>query len=137
MYGKASKAVWASFLTLIPKNNSPQGLNEFRPISFIGCLYKMIDKVLAGRLKNVLHKVISESQNAFLSGRHILDGVVVVNEVIDLAKRRNRGCLALKADFEKAYDSVSWSYVEYMLTRMGFNAKWRKWMRVCFSSNSI
>lgn len=111
----------ASFLALIPKNGSPQELSEYRPISLIGCLYKMIAKVLAGRLKRVLGKVIFDSQNAFLPGKQILDGVVVVNEILDMAKRRKQGCLVLKADFKKAYDSVSWRYLEYMLVRLGFS----------------
>lgn len=60
-----------------------------------------------------------------------------MNEVLDMAKRKKRECVVLKADFENAYDSVSWSYLEYMLGRMGFNERWRKWMRVCITSNSI
>lgn len=57
--GRLPKAVCASFMAFIPKNSSPQGLHEYRPISLIGCLYKMLAKVLAGRLKNVLGNVIS------------------------------------------------------------------------------
>lgn len=63
---------------------------------------------MAPRLKLVLRNVISEAQNVFLPGNQILDGTVVpVNEVIDLANRARKSCLALKVDFEKAYDSVS------------------------------
>lgn len=110
---KLPKAVSASFLALIPKTKSPQGLNEYRLISLIGCLYKLLVRVLARRLKKVLKNIISDCQNAFHPGRNILDGVVVVvvvvNEIIDMAKRKKRDCVVLKANFEKAYDSVSWS----------------------------
>lgn len=51
----------ASFIALIPKVDSPQGLNEFRPISLVNCIYKVISKVLANRLKRVIADVISES----------------------------------------------------------------------------
>lgn len=131
------KAISASFLTLVPKCKNPQRLEEYRPISIIGSMYKLLAKVLAGRLKGVMRKVISETQNAFISGRNILDGVVVVNEVIDMAKRMKQQCLILKVDFQKAYDTVSWGYLDYMLRRMGFSEKWRGWMRECVSSNSI
>lgn len=45
--------------------------------------------------------------------------------------------MVLKVDFAKAYDSVSWNYLEYMLSRLGFCEVWRKWMKVCYSSKSI
>ena len=41
----------ASFLTLIPKVHDAQGLNEYRPISLIGCIYKIVTKLLSRRLK--------------------------------------------------------------------------------------
>lgn len=50
-----------------------------------------------------------------------MDGVLVVNELIDVVKRRRDKCLLLKVDFEKAYDSVNW----------------RRWMKACVNSNSV
>lgn len=78
----------AFFIVLIPKVNSPQCLNEFRPISIIGCIYKVVSKLLAGRLKLVLGKVIDDWQFAFIGGRNMLDSVVVVNEIVHEAKCR-------------------------------------------------
>jgi hypothetical protein len=57
--------------------------------------------------------------------------VVVVNEVVDLARRSGQKCLILKVDFEKAYDSVEWSFLDYMLGKFGFCDKWRDWIRAC------
>lgn len=131
------KAVSASFIALIPKTEHPQSLLEYRPISLIGSMYKIIAKLLASRLKGVLGKVISVCQSAFLPGRQILDGVGVVNEVIDLVKKKRDKCLLFKMDFEKAYDSVSWSFLDYMLTRLGFCEVWRRWMLACVRSGSV
>ncbi|XP_057425790.1 uncharacterized protein LOC130719169 [Lotus japonicus] len=64
----------ASFIVLIPKVDSTQGLHEFRPILLIGCLFKVVAKILATRLKGVLPKVIDEKQSAFLGGCNMLDG---------------------------------------------------------------
>ena len=61
----------ASFLTLIPKNANPLGLNDFRPISLIGIFYKVISKVLAERMKMVMEKLVGKEQSAFLKGRSI------------------------------------------------------------------
>lgn len=128
---------FASFITLILKSSNPQELNEQRSISLIGSLYKILAKTLACRFKKALQSVTSEGQNAFIPTRQILEGAVVVNEVLDLAKRSKKSCLALKVDFEKAYDSESWSFIDYMLLRLGFNTTWRKWMQGCYTTISI
>lgn len=96
------------FLTLIPKVRCPFDLRNFRPISLLGCLYKLVAKVVEARLGAVMDKLISPTQSAFLKGRQLVDGVAVVNEVVDLAWKKKNVCLILKVDFEKAYDSVSW-----------------------------
>lgn len=70
-------------------------------------------------------------------GRNILDGVLVVNEVINLAKRDKRSCLALKVDYEKAYDSVSWNYLRSIMGKMGFGGNWSKWMKACVFISSM
>ncbi|GAU51106.1 hypothetical protein TSUD_141480 [Trifolium subterraneum] len=131
------KAITASFLTLIPKKNHPQDLFDYRPICLIGSLYKIVSKLLANRLKKVLGKLISNCQSAFLPQRQILDGVVVLNEIIDLARRRKDECLLFKVDFERAYDTVSWSFLELMMIKMDFSEGWLKWMRACIFESTM
>lgn len=87
-HGKLPRGSNASFLTLIPKVDSPLNLGDFRPISLLGCGYKILSKILAARLGKVMRSIISECQSAFLQGGNILDGVVIVNELIDYAKKR-------------------------------------------------
>jgi hypothetical protein len=129
---ESAKLPFASyFITLIPKILSPHKISDFRPISVLGSLYKLVSKVLAKRLGKVMDSIISKNQSAFIKGRHLADGVVVVNEVVDLAKRTKKECVIFKVDFEKAYDSVSWSFLKYMLRRVGFGDKWRAWMKAC------
>ncbi|MCI07449.1 LINE-1 reverse transcriptase like, partial [Trifolium medium] len=125
------------FITLIPKVLSPHLLGDFRPISLLGSLYKLLSKVLANRLGKVMNSIISKNQSAFLKGRNLADGVVIVNEVVDMAKRAKKECLIFKVDFEKAYDSVSWSFLDYMLQRVGFGEKWRRWMKACVCNGKL
>ncbi|XP_019433997.1 PREDICTED: uncharacterized protein LOC109340726 [Lupinus angustifolius] len=67
-----------------------------------------------------------------------MDGVVIANEIIDQArKNKNEECFIFKVDFEKAYDSVNWSFLLYMMERMGFCVKWRNWIKSCLQSNSV
>jgi hypothetical protein len=131
------KAFTASFLTLIPKKDHPQALSDYRPICLVNSMYKILSKVLAGRLKIVLGKLISNVQSAFIPNRQILDGVLVVNELIDLAKRRKDKCLLFKVDFERAYDTVNWQFLDYMMRRMGFAEGWRRWIRACVFHSSM
>ncbi|PNX74297.1 ribonuclease H [Trifolium pratense] len=113
--GSLPKSLLAYFVTLIPKVNSPFSLGDFRPISLLGCLYKLIAKVLTNRLAKVMNSLIATNQSAFIKGRNLVDGVLVVNEVVDLARRSGKDCMIFKVDFEKAYDSVEWSFLDYML----------------------
>jgi hypothetical protein len=62
---------------------------------------------------------------------------MVVNEVVDMARKSGKECLILKVDFEKAYDSVDWNFLDYMLRRFGFSDQWRSWIRACIFSGSM
>ena len=122
----------ASFITLVPKVPDPQNLNDFRPISLIGCVYKIVVKLLSNRLKRIMPEIIDERQSAFVAGRQLLHSTIIANEVVEEAKRGNKAFLVFKADFERAYDSVSWDFLIYMMRRMGFGNKWIQWIRIHF-----
>jgi hypothetical protein len=81
--------------------------------------------------------LIPNTQSAFIKGRSLVEGVVVVNEIIDNAKKSGKKCLVFKVDFEKAYDSVDWGFLDYMLQRFGFCDKWRSWVRACVCAGSM
>jgi hypothetical protein len=103
---KLTKGLNSTFIALIPKVDSPLRMNDYRPISLVGSLYKILAKILANRLRGVIGSVISESQTAFVKDRQILDGLLIANEVVDEARRAKKELLLFKVDFEKAYDSV-------------------------------
>lgn len=85
--GRIARGCNSSYIALIPKKEGATTLNHFRPISLIGSLYKIVVKVLATRIKLVIGKLIDYTQSAFIKGRFILDGVVVLNEAIEDAKK--------------------------------------------------
>ncbi|KAK2418273.1 hypothetical protein QL285_040487 [Trifolium repens] len=129
--GKLTKGLNSTFIALIPKVDSPQRLNDFRPISLVGSLYKIMAKLLANRLRMVIGSVISETQTTFVKDRQILDGVLIANEVVDEARRLKKELLLFKVDFEKAYDLVDWGYLDEVMGKMGFPSLLQKWMREC------
>ena len=137
VHGSFPRGSNASFLALIPKVKHPQSFDDYRPISLIGCMYKVIAKLLANRLRHVISVLIDERQTTFIKDRHILHGILILNEVIEEACRSKRPVMVFKVDFEKAYDSVSWAFLDYMLQRMGFCPKWRQWISACLNSATM
>lgn len=87
---KLHRSFSSYFLTLIPKARSPSDLGNSRLISLLKCLYTLVANVLAVRLASVMNSLIFPMQSAFLKGRQLVDGVAVVNEVMDFEKRRKR-----------------------------------------------
>lgn len=69
---------------MIPKKDEVMPLSEYRPISLIGCIYKVLSNILVARLSKVLDGLISQNQSVFIGERYILDGGVILNEAIGI-----------------------------------------------------
>ena len=125
-----------TYICLIPKKLNSCRVRDFRPISLVTSMYKIITKVLAKRLQVVLGETISKFQRSFVAGRQILDVVLVANEVVEEYRKGNKEGLVFKIDFEKAYDNVSWDFLVFVLYKKNFENRWRSWIRGCLSSVS-
>jgi hypothetical protein len=90
--------------------------------------FKIFTKVATNRIFQITQKVISPSQTAFLSGRNIMEGVIVLHETIHEMHRKKQNGLILKIDFEKAYDKINWSFVQQTLRMKDFSPKWCQWV---------
>nr|GEV15713.1 RNA-directed DNA polymerase, eukaryota [Tanacetum cinerariifolium] len=130
-YCDFSKGSNSSFIALIPKVQNANLVKEFRPISLIGSLYKIIAKILANRLVGVLSGIVNEVQSAFIADRQILDGPFILNEVVQWCKSKKKQAFVFKVDFEKAYNSVRWDFLDEILRKFGFRDKWCKWIQCC------
>nr|GEX07109.1 putative RNA-directed DNA polymerase, eukaryota, reverse transcriptase zinc-binding domain protein [Tanacetum cinerariifolium] len=119
----------SSFLALIPKTLDPKTVGDFWPISLIGCIYKVVTKILATRLSLVISDLVSDVQTAFLPNCQILGGPFIINELIARCHHKKQQDMIFKVDFAKAYDSVRWDYLDAILNSFGFGSKWRSWIQ--------
>ncbi|GJS35426.1 RNA-directed DNA polymerase, eukaryota [Tanacetum coccineum] len=134
-YSRIPKWCNSSFIALIPKTPEAKIVKDFRPISLIEGLYKIIAKILANHLVVVLGDIVNEVQSAFVADRQILDGPFILNEVLQWCKLKKKHSFILKIDFEKAYDSVRWDYLDDVLRKFGFGEKWCGWIQECLRSS--
>jgi len=128
------KSFNATFIALIPKKYGAEELKDFRPISLIGGVYKIIAKLLTERMKTVMGELVDEHQMAFLKGRQIMDAALLANELVDSRVKQKLVGVLCKLDIEKAYDHVNWSFLLKILIDMGFGNKWTNWIKTCIST---
>nr|GEY74450.1 RNA-directed DNA polymerase, eukaryota [Tanacetum cinerariifolium] len=125
----------SSFIALIPKTHEAKMVKDFRPLSLIGSVYKIIAKILANILSLVISSLIFYVQAAFVSNRQILDDPFIINELLSWCKLKNSKPMVFKVDFEKAFDSVRWEYLDDVLNKFSFGVKWRGWIQGCLNTD--
>lgn len=124
-------------ITLIPKEPEAKTLKKFRPISLISCSFKIFSKLLNNRLVKIIDRLVAPNQTAFIKGRFILESVVAAHEIIHEIHKQKQEGVVLKLDYEKAYDRVSWEFLEEILELRGFGPKWRSWIQKVVKGGSL
>ncbi|GKB66637.1 RNA-directed DNA polymerase, eukaryota, reverse transcriptase zinc-binding domain protein [Tanacetum coccineum] len=119
---------------LIPKVPNAKNVSDFRPISLIGSQYKIIGKLLANRLSKVIGDCVNPVQSAFIKGRNILDGPLILNEILSWHRHHKKEVMVFKVDFEKAFDSLRWDFLDLILDKIVFGSRWRAWINGCLCS---
>ena len=99
-------------ITCIPKpNKSRHLLKNWRPISLLNVIYKIVASVIANRIKTMLDKIVHEDQKGFISGRFIGENVRLIYDILFETKQEDIPGLLLSIDFQQAFDSVSWKFI--------------------------
>lgn len=96
-------------------------------------MYRILSKVLANRLKDVIGSLVSSYQFTFMRERQLMDCALIASEITNQMNRGQGGVL-LKVDFKKAFHSVNWDYLDEILRAMNFGEKLRSLMRACVRS---
>ena len=135
--GELSLTQKQSIITCLPKGNKPREFLKYRrPISLLNIDYKILSGVLASRLKNILPKIISNTQKGFLKGRYIGENVrLVFDTMTELSILKKKGLLLL-LDFEKAFDSLEWNYINKVLKEYNFGEGFISWFRTLYKNAS-
>ena len=129
-----------TYIVLIPKVKNLEKMSDFRPISLCNVIYKIISKVLANRLKQVLPNIISPIQSAFVPGHLITDNVLLAYETLhamNCKKKGKKGYMALKLDVSKSYDRVEWTFLQGVMQRLGFPETWIERVMSCVTMTSF
>jgi hypothetical protein len=111
-----------AMIILIPKEEEARTLKKFRPISLINCSFNVFANALNNKLEMISSRLLAPNQTTFVKGRFILESVVSAHEIIHRAVKKNEKGVILKLDYEKAYDRVSWHFLEEILVTRGLVA---------------
>ncbi|CAH9092304.1 unnamed protein product [Cuscuta europaea] len=135
---KLLKQINHTVIALIPKTNHSPKVSDYRPISCTNVLYKIITKVLAARLIPCLSGLIDHAQGAFVDGRLMIYNIFLAQELVRgyTRKQISPRCM-IKVDFRKAYDTISWDFLESVLKGLGFPLRFIDWIMECVTSTSF
>ena len=118
-------------ISCLPKGDKPrQFLKNWRPISLLSVVYKIASSALATRLRSILHKLISNSQSGFMQGRFIGENTRLIYDIMHYANKYDIDGLLVLIDFQKAFDSVSWSFMQNTLKFFGFKEQFCQWIKI-------
>jgi mannosylglycoprotein endo-beta-mannosidase len=124
-------------IILLPKKENAVQIQQYRPICLLNVSFKFFTKVGTNRVTGIAENVIQPTQTAFMPGRHILEGVVILHETIHELHRKKMDGVLFKIDFEKAYDKVKWPFLQQVMRMKGFHPTWCSWIQRFIEKGSV
>ena len=123
-------------ITLIHKDGKdPNLISNYRPISLLNVDYKILTKTLSKKMKTILSNIVSVEQVGYLTDRNIGEAIRIINDMIFHTSHFNKPGYLLAIDFEKAFDSISHSFLQKVLTSFGFGPIFRKWVDILYTNS--
>ena len=135
--GEMSTTQRQGIITCIPKEGKEKKfLKNWRPITLLNTSYKIASACIAQRLKTVLPSIIHESQTGFLPGRNINQNIRLLYDVLVHTDTHKIPGLLLLIDFEKAFDTIAWSFINKALDFFCFGPDIKRWINTFYSNTS-
>ena len=121
-------------VTCLPKPGKPrEHLKNWRPITLLNVDYKIFSGVIASRMKKYLDSIISNYQKGFVAGRNIGECTRLTSDIIYKMKKSKMSGIILLIDFEKAFDSLDWSFIDKTLKYFNFGEKMCQYVRLFYN----
>ncbi|KAI5628117.1 hypothetical protein C0J50_8261, partial [Silurus asotus] len=124
----------ASIALLLKKGKDPNLCGSYRPLSLLNADVKVLAKVIASRLENVLPRIISMEQTGFIKGRHSFFNTRTLFNIIYSKQSSPLPEVVVSLDAEKAFDRVEWEYLFAILKKFGFGDTFVSWIRLLYKS---
>jgi exonuclease III len=133
--GELSNVQKEGIITCLPKGDKSRDfLKNWRPISLLNVIYKIGSACIANRIKTVLPTLVSDDQTGFMSGRYMGDNLRLIYDTIAYLDEQNLPGLLLNIDFEKAFDSLDWSFMFKVLRAFGFGEDICRWISTFYNN---
>ena len=120
-------------INLIPKKKKNRLiLKNWRPISLLNTDYKLLAKILASRLQEVLPYIINQDQTGYLKNRFIGQNIRLLEDITFFTKNEKLPGIIFSIDFEKAFDSVNWDFLFKTLKMFNFGGKFISFIKTMY-----
>ena len=131
--GEMSCSQKQAVITLIEKKGKDRSyIENWRPISLVNVDTKVMSKVIATRIKNVLPNIIHHNQTGYVKDRYIGETIRSVFDIMDFTAKKSIPGLMIFIDFEKAFDNVEWEFLRYCLESFNFGPDFIHWVKTFY-----
>lgn len=123
-------------ISLLPKKDKNKLLiKNWRPVALLNCDYKLISKTLANRLKTVIAILISEDQTGYIKDRYIGENIRTIIDIDFYLKKISLNAFVLQIDFQKAFDTINWSFIDKTLAKFNFGPDFKNWVKLLYCNS--
>ena len=129
--GRFSISQRRGIIKLVPKKDkNPHFVRNLRPITLLNIDYKLLTKSLAMRLCDIMQDRIGHDQNAFIRKRYIGNNIMDLYSIIAAAEEEDEEAILILLDIEKAFDTINRSFIQQVLTGLGFPPSFLRWLQI-------
>lgn len=134
--GELTNSQRQAVITLLDKGKDRSLLKNWRPISLLNVDYKITSKALTNRFTKYLPKIIEDSLAGYIKDRNIRDNIRTIVDTKEYLKDKPLTRILISVDFEKAFDSLSWKFMQAVLGKLNFGESFRKWVKLLYTNIS-